>query len=1006
MSLAAMNISSMLRLFGCRARLRSLALLSLLMGALTCAHAEDIDIYAASPSDIDRPNVLIILDSSANWSAAIGQSCTLADDPSYVPSTQEAGSKMAIEKCALYNVIHALPTKPDGSAYFNVGLMLFNESPASNSGGYVRRALMPVTAANKAAFKQIIRNLDVLNDKGNNAAFTKALHEAFLVFSGGVPYKGTAGTKWDPAAVAGGRYVQPGGATSCARNFIIFIGNGSPGEVTDNEARALLAGAGGDSTKLTYPTAYITNSAQSNWADEYTRFLNGADVSAGSGRQNVVTHAIAVTGASSDGLYPNFMRAMANQGGGSYYAASNASTLTQALTEIFNQIQAVDSVFSAVSLPLSASRQGTYQNQIFVGIFRPDAQSAPRWMGNLKQFQVAYDAATDSLSLVDADGKAAISASTGFINPNARSFWTSASTFWINEPLGTPPTASDSPDGEVAEKGGAAQRLRTTYASNQDGRKVYTCLSCISGTLLSATSFERNNASLTAASLGVTSGDRTALIDWVRGQDNAGDEKGPGSPTSIRPSVHNDVLHSRPVVIDYGGSTGVVVYYGTNGGLLHAVRGQQTGAGAGEELWSFVAEEFFPKLVRQRSNSPLVLYPTTPAGITAARRDYFFDGPIGVYRDSASGRTIIYPTMRRGGRSMYAIDVSDPLQPRFLWKLTDSAASVLGQTWSEPRIARVRGQAGPVIIMGAGYDADAEDVDPPVAGSRGKAVLVIDALTGSVLRQFSGTERSVPADVALLDTDFDGYIDRAYAIDVGGDLYRIDLESALGSTLLPSEWTMNRIARLGDGLGARKFFFGPDVIATKTFTAIMMGSGDREKPLKTSGDDGFYLIKDTRMGKGPPSGTVSPILASELASVGSSSAFEKGCSLPLLTGEKVVTNASTIGGTTFFSTNRPTASAPGSCSANLGEAKAYELPLFCRPARFQVLVGGGLPPSPVVGVIELSTTPPGASAPVSKVVPFVIGGISSRQSALEIKKVTPPIPVKRRRPYWYTETDR
>jgi type IV pilus assembly protein PilY1 len=115
-----------------------------------------------------------------------------------------------------------------------------------------------------------------------------------------------------------------------------------------------------------------------------------------------------VTGASSDGLYPNFIRAMANQGGGSFYEAGDATTLTTALTEIFNQIQAVDSVFSAVSLPLSASRQGTYQNQIFVGIFRPDPDAQPRWMGNLKQFKVAYDAATDSLTLVDSENRAAI----------------------------------------------------------------------------------------------------------------------------------------------------------------------------------------------------------------------------------------------------------------------------------------------------------------------------------------------------------------------------------------------------------------------------------------------------------------------------------------------------------------------------------------------------------------------------------------------------------------------
>lgn len=981
----------------------------MLLACLVLCHAgvraEDIDIYAANPSESDRPNVLIILDSSANWSSSIGKSCTLVDDPGYKPSTQESGKKMAIEKCALYNLIHSLPTKSDGSAYFNVGFMLFNESPASNSGGYPRKAFTPVNTANKAALKAMIKGLDILADKGNNAAFSKSLHEAYLMFAGGAPYKGTAGSKWDRDAVESGRYKRPSGDGNCARNFIIFIANGGPGEVTDNEAKTLLAGLGGNTTALSYATSYIKNSDQSNWADEYTRFLNSADVSSGSGRQNIVTHGVAVTGASSDGLYPNFIRAMANQGGGSYYEAGDATTLTNALIEIFNQIQAVDSVFSAVSLPLSASRQGTYQNQIFVGIFRPDPEAQPRWVGNLKQFKVAYDAATDSLSLVDSEGRAAISAATGFINPNARSFWTDPSSFWINSPAGTPASTSDSPDGEVAEKGGAAQRLRTTFATSQDARKVYTCIDCASGANLSTMPFARSNSGLTQALLGVASSTaRDSLIDWVRGTDNAGDEKGPGGTTTIRPSVHGDVLHSRPVVIDYGGSTGVVVFYGTNAGMLHAVRGNQTGAGAGEELWSFVAQEFFGKLNRLRSNAPLVKFPTTPPAVTASARDYFFDGPIGVYRDAAANRTIIYPTMRRGGSGVYAIDVTDPTAPKFLWKLTSSAASVLGQTWSEPKVARIKGQVSPVLVMGAGYDAAAEDVDPPVATTKGNAVLVIDALTGSVIRQFSGTTRSVAADVALVDTDFDGYIDRAYAADVGANLYRIDFESAAGS-LVAGSWTMTTLASLGDGLGTRKFFYAPDVVTNRSFTAVMLGSGDREKPLKTSGSDRFFVIKDVNVGKGAASPTPAVITAADLQETGSNSAFAKGCYLSLASGEKVVTNSSTISGTTFFSTNKPV-SASASCTANLGEARAYELPLFCKAAESQVLTGGGLPPSPVVGVIQLSYTPQGSSTAVSKLVPFVIGGISSKKSALEIKKVTPSIPVKRKRPYWYVESDR
>jgi type IV pilus assembly protein PilY1 len=217
---------------------------------------------------------------------------------------------------------------------------------------------------------------------------------------------------------------------------------------------------------------------------------------------------------------------------------------------------------------------------------------------------------------------------------------------------------------------------------------------------------------------------------------------------------------------------------------------------------------------------------------------------------------------------------------------------------------------------------------------------------------------------------------------------------------------MTSLASLGDGLGTRKFFYAPDIIVTRNFTAVMLGSGDREKPLKTSGSDRFFLVKDTAISKGAPSPAPAVITASDLQGVGTDSSFTKGCYLALQSGEKVVTSASTISGTTYFSTNKPVSSASSSCTANLGEAKAYELPLFCRAASSQVLTGGGLPPSPVVGVLQLSYTPLGSSTAVSKVVPFVIGGISSKKSALEIKKVTPAIPVKRKRPYWYVESDR
>src|SRR5207253_3026258 len=135
------------------------------------AFADDIDIFAGAASTTELPNVLIIWDSSANWSSNIPvPDCSYSDGtggPKASSPNKEQGSKFAIEKCAIYNVIDALPTGPGGAAMYNVGLMLFNESPAQNSGGYPRVQFLPVTSANKATMKNVVRNITIGGDKGN-----------------------------------------------------------------------------------------------------------------------------------------------------------------------------------------------------------------------------------------------------------------------------------------------------------------------------------------------------------------------------------------------------------------------------------------------------------------------------------------------------------------------------------------------------------------------------------------------------------------------------------------------------------------------------------------------------------------------------------------------------------------------------------------------------------------------------------------------------------------------
>ena len=81
-----------------------------------------------------------------------------------------------------------------------------------------------------------------------------------------------------------------------------------------------------------------------------------------------------------------------NAGGQSFGPISFTDALTNS----------VNTVFASASLPVSANTQGTYLNQVYIGMFRPDGNALPRWVGNLKQYQFVYDVQQDSLQLADA----------------------------------------------------------------------------------------------------------------------------------------------------------------------------------------------------------------------------------------------------------------------------------------------------------------------------------------------------------------------------------------------------------------------------------------------------------------------------------------------------------------------------------------------------------------------------------------------------------------------------
>src|SRR2546421_12084834 len=115
---------------------------------------DDTDIFLADPSfNAERPNVLIIMDNTANWN-----------------------QPFTAEKTALVNVVGTLG---DG---LNVGLGMFTETGGGNGGNdgmYIRYAVRQMTSTNKSAFQGLVNLLDTTGDTSNSGQAPHAMYAAY-----------------------------------------------------------------------------------------------------------------------------------------------------------------------------------------------------------------------------------------------------------------------------------------------------------------------------------------------------------------------------------------------------------------------------------------------------------------------------------------------------------------------------------------------------------------------------------------------------------------------------------------------------------------------------------------------------------------------------------------------------------------------------------------------------------------------------------------------------------
>lgn len=337
------------------------------------------------------------------------------------------------------------------------------------------------------------------------------------------------------------------------------------------------------------------------------------------------------------------------------------------------------------------------------------------------------------------------------------------------------------------------------------------------------------------------------------------------------------------------------ILFGSTQGLLHVVNAQ-----TGEEKFAFVPNEMIESQSKAFGKPEL-------SSLGMGQLFYGIDGPWTAYTEyvqesnvdtdetsltvgtnayGQSGKQLVYGGLRMGGRNYYALDLANINNPTLKFQIRPSGEcsatnplGCMGQSWSKPSITWVNwnGAKKLVMIVGGGYDAGGDDgnafvngIRVPYAGyesdtynqinKRGAGVYMFDALDGSLLWWASANasgdtpdvldthvpdmKYSVVSEIRTIDRNSDGLTDHLYFGDLGGQVWRIDLNNDAKTEQNLFVRTPTRILNLNNAEKSPRFYETPAFSTYSRngviFGAVTIGSGNRSSPLVdyTIGEEG------------------------------------------------------------------------------------------------------------------------------------------------------------------------
>lgn len=306
-------------------------------------------------------------------------------------------------------------------------------------------------------------------------------------------------------------------------------------------------------------------------------------------------------------------------------------------------------------------------------------------------------------------------------------------------------------------------------------RKIFTVGPTSGGSVFPNTSQAADlNTAATSLGLGITG---TELVQYLKG-DGSKEKRNGGelrdrvmrnSSDQIVPALLGDIVNSSPFYV----ADVQTIFVGANDGMLHAFDASNTLAnptntsGGGTERFAYI-----PRGVAMNQLAELAdpLYGTNPA--TKPHR-YFVDGPIVVSAKARTpGKNYLVGALGRGGRGVYALDVSSPSTfgaNDVLWDYTGSSApDNMGNVIAEPLISKLNnGSTAAVVANG------------PNSASGVASLFILSLNNGSSIKELvtgvSGSNGlSAPRAV---DVNADGLVDYFFAGDLQGNLWRFDVSS-------------------------------------------------------------------------------------------------------------------------------------------------------------------------------------------------------------------------------------